>query len=97
MKALHEDNEAEEEGEETPSQQEEDRSSHKDEAGRGITIILPGTIKGLLNKLKLLFAEFMAGNTTTRNELVAVLDQLRKQGHITEKQYTTINTFLSPK
>ena len=103
MKALREDEEAEEEeggeGEETSSSppQEEDGSSQKKEVGSGIVSILPGTIKGLLDKLKLLFAEFIAGNTTTRNELVAVLDQLRKQGRITEKQYTTINTFLSRK
>ena len=104
MKALREDEEAAEEeeeeggeGEETSPSQEEDESSRKKEVGSGIITILPGTIKGLLDKLKLLFAEFIAGNTTTRNELVAILDQLQKQGHITEKQYTTINTFLSRK
>ena len=37
---------------------------------------LPGDIKGLTDKLHLLLAEFLAGNTTVRNELVYVLDAL---------------------
>ena len=64
--------------------------------GSGVSF-LPSTIKGLFDKLKLLTAEFIAGNTTTRNELIAVLDRLRKRGRITEKEYTTINTILAPK
>ena len=86
MKAYDEEDEEGEEG---------NREEEKKEIGSGITSFLPGTIKGLLDKLKLLSAEFIAGNTTTRNELVAILDQLLKRGHITEKQYTSINTFLS--
>ena len=66
-----------------------------EKAGTGIISFLPSTINELFEKLKLLAAEFLAGNTTTRNELVAVLDQLRTRKLITEKQYTTINTLLS--
>ena len=62
--------------------------------GKGIQF-LPSTIKELFEKLKLLAAEFLAGNTTTRNELVAVLDQLLQRNSITEKEYTAINTLLS--
>ena len=65
-----------------------------DAHGSGIQF-LPNTIKDLFDKLKLLVAEFIAGNTTTRNELVAVLDQLRKRKQLSEKDYTTINTLLS--
>ena len=36
---------------------------------------LPGDINGLAKKLQLLTAEFFAGNTTVRNELVHVLDE----------------------
>ena len=56
---------------------------------------LPSTIKGLFDKLKLLLAEFGAGNTTTRNEIVAIVDELRKRGRISEIEYTRINTLLS--
>ena len=41
--------------------------------GYGI-VYLPGDIKGLTDKLHLLPAEFFAGNTTVRNELVHVLE-----------------------
>ena len=37
---------------------------------------LPGDINGLTKKLHLLSAEFFAGNTTVRDELVHVLDAL---------------------
>ena len=43
--------------------------------GRGV-VYLPGDINGLARKLHLLAAEFLAGNTTFRNELVHVLDAL---------------------
>ena len=72
----------------------DDNGGANDKGGSGIQF-LPSTIKGLFEKLKLLAAEFIAGNTNTRNELIAVLDQLRNRSLITEKEYTTINTFVS--
>ena len=39
-------------------------------------VYLPGDINGVKKKLQLLAAEFFAGNTTVRNELVHVLDAL---------------------
>ena len=50
---------------------------------------LPGDIKGLFEKFKLLSAEFLAGNTTTRNELVSILDELCRWEQMTEEEYTT--------
>ena len=58
-------------------------------------MFLPSTIKALGERLKVLVGEFMAGNTTTRNELIAVLDQLRSRNAITETKYTTISSHLS--
>ena len=79
----------------TQALEEEDEDTEKDDkAGSGIQF-LPATIKALFEKLKLLAAEFIAGNTTTRNELVAVLDQLQRRKQISEKEYTAINTLLS--
>ena len=43
--------------------------------GYGV-VYLPGDIKGLTDKLHLLLAEFLAGETTVMNELVYVLDAL---------------------
>ena len=49
----------------------------KDKGWKGEGVVyLPGDINGLAKKLQLLPAEFFAGNTTVRNELVHVLDAL---------------------
>ena len=54
-------------------------------------VYLPGTIEELREKLLLLLAEFEAGNTTTRNEIVAILDQLWDQNAIDEQSYIDFN------
>ena len=51
---------------------------------------LPGDINGLAKKLHLLAAEFFAGNTSVRNELVHVLDLSRRLKQLTRKEYTDI-------
>ena len=60
----------------------------------GSVSFLPSDIDGLWQKLKLLRAEYKSGNKTTRNELVAVLDELKQQGGITEEEYAKLNTSL---
>ena len=52
--------------------------------GRGVGY-LPGEINGLTKKLQLLAAEFFAGNTAVRNELVHVLDALLSLKQLTRK------------
>ena len=65
------------------------------QTGRGVTVFLPGDIKGLTSKLNLLLAEFRAGNTSsTRNEIVSILDELSRRKRISRKEYTEINNFL---
>ena len=56
---------------------------------------LPGDISGLTKKLHLLAAEFFAGNTTVRNELVHVLDALRTLKQLTRKRYADITARLA--
>ena len=64
-------------------------------SGTGIQF-LPRDIKGLTTKLHLLLAEFAAGNrTSTRNEIVFILDELLKRKKISRKEYTEINSYLS--
>ena len=62
--------------------------------GYGV-VYLPEDIKGLTNKLHLLLAEFIAGNTTVRIELVYVLDALLKLKKLTRREYTDINNRLA--
>jgi len=58
-------------------------------------IFLPGDIKGLETKLNLLLAEFQAGNTSTRNEIVFILDELLRRKRMSRKEYTEINNYVS--
>ena len=53
----------------------------------GRIIFLPRDIDGLQQKLMLLLGEYHAGNTTTYNEIVAILDELKRQNAITEQSY----------
>ena len=62
--------------------------------GYGV-VYLPGDIKGLTDKLHLLSAEFLAGNTTVRNELVHVLDALLRVKQLTCREYTDISNRLA--
>ena len=63
--------------------------------GSGIQF-LPGDIKGLSTKLNLLLAEFVAGNrSSTRNEIVGILDELLRRKGISRTEYRDINTYLS--
>ena len=61
--------------------------------GLGI-VYLPGDIKGLTEKLNLLLAEFRAGNITTRNEIVSIIDELLRRKRMSRKEYTEINNYL---
>ena len=62
--------------------------------GYGVVYLL-GDINGLADKLHLFLAEFPAGNTTVRNELVYVLDALLRLKQLTRRDYTDINNRLA--
>ena len=65
----------------------------KGEEGSGI--FLPGDIKGLTTKLNLLLAEFRAGNESTRNEIIFILDELLRRKRMSRKEYTEINNYIT--
>lgn len=68
----------------------------KKEEGQGIEF-LPTDINSLQAKLAYLLGEFRAGNTSaTRNEIVAIADNLLKRKHISKAEYKRINNFLRP-
>ena len=62
-------------------EQQEDSDEEKDETKDGTGIVfLPGDINELIEQLHLLLAEFRAGNkSATKNQIVAILDQLLKR------------------
>ena len=64
--------------------------------GEGIDF-LPSDINSLQAKLAYLLGEYRAGNTSaTRNEIVAIADNLLKRKHISKAEYKRINNFLRP-
>ena len=65
------------------------------EEGEGITY-LPGNINGLLDRLKLVYAEREAGNiSATTNEIVGILDELLRVKYINRQEYNAVCKQLS--
>ena len=63
--------------------------------GEGIHL-LPSNIKTLESKLEILLGEYRAGNqTSTRNEIVPIEDELLRRRAISHNKYKDINNFLS--
>ena len=59
-------------------------------AGEGVVYLSEDPIE-LTNRLQLLIAEYKAGNTTTRNGIVAITDELRRKDIIDSEQYKALN------
>ena len=75
-----------EEQEESESEEEDE----KKEIGHGIRF-LPGNINGLIEQLHLLLAEFRAGNkSSTRNQIVAILDELLRRNYLNQEEYNAV-------
>ena len=57
----------------------------------GEGIVLPGDTTGLLERLKLVFAERAAGNiSSTTPEIVAILDELLRRNHLSKPEYNAV-------
>ena len=90
MRKSYEEGEKEEGEEEKEEEKEEKSEDEKEEIGEGVRY-LPGDKEGLLQRLRLLFAEREAGNTvSTTEEIVGVLDALYRMGVINRNQYNTL-------
>ena len=56
---------------------------------------LPGDINGLQLKLDYLLAEYREGNTSaTRNQIVAIIDELLRRKQLSQAKYNNINNFI---
>ncbi|XP_065640556.1 uncharacterized protein LOC136073116 [Hydra vulgaris] len=58
-------------------------------SGKGV-VILPSDLNALFEMLKLRLAGLQAGNTGTRNEIVAICDELLRQGQIDDDDYKAL-------
>ena len=84
------------ESDEDPLSESEDKKedplseSEDEKEGKGIHF-LPGNIEGLLEQFRLLFAEFCAGNkSSTKKQMVAILDQLLKRKYLNQDEYNAM-------
>jgi hypothetical protein len=69
----------------------DDNSSDSSIGFNGSGIILPSDIKSLEARLQLVCAERAAGNVkATTNEIVAILDEMLRQNHITRPEYNVV-------
>ena len=62
-------------------------------AGEGVVYLSEDLVE-LTNRLQLLIAEYKAGNPTTRNEIVAITDELKRKHIIDSEQYKAVNSCL---
>ena len=75
--------------------EDEEKGEGEVEEGHGITY-LPGNIRGLLDRLKLVYAEREAGNIlATTNEIVGILDELLRVNYINRTEYNAVCKQLS--
>ena len=64
----------------------------QDKYGSGVsTVFLPTCFDQLLDRLDLCAAAYQAGNNGVRNEIVAILDAMRKSGHISRDEYEKLH------
>ena len=59
-------------------------------SGTGLTI-LPSDPNALIDRFDLLFSSKKAGHTGVRNEIISILDELKRQGVINIKEYKKLN------
>ena len=61
--------------------------------GEGLKI-LPSDPNALINRFDLLFSSKKAGHTGVRNEIVSILDELKRQGVIKTNEYKKLNSLI---
>ena len=62
-------------------------------SGEGLKI-LPSDPNALIDRFDLLFSSKKAGHTGVRNEIVAILDELKRQGVINVSEYKKLNSLI---
>ena len=79
-------------------QEDEDAYSLFDDssvAGQGLSPkILPSDPNALIDRFDLLFSSQNAGHTGVRNEIVSILDELKRQGVIKTNEYKKLNSLI---
>ena len=62
--------------------------------GTGLPKILPSDPNALIDRFDLLFSSQKAGHTGVRNEIVSILDELKRQGVLKMNEYKKLNSLI---
>ena len=79
--------------EETDEEETDEDDPQPSTSGEGLKI-LPGDPNALIDRFDLLFSSKKAGHTGVRNEIVSILDELKRQGVINTKEYKKLNSII---
>ena len=80
--------------EDEDEEDEDDEETDEEEAkGEGLKI-LPSDPNALIERFDLLFSSKKAGHTGVRNEIVSILDELKRQGVIKTNEYKKLNSLI---
>ena len=72
---------------------EEEDDPQPSTSGTGLKI-LPSDPNALIDRFDLLFSSKKAGHTGVRNEIVSILDELKRQGVIKTNEYKKLNSLI---
>ena len=73
--------------------EDEDEEPQPSTSGTGLKI-LPSDPNALIDRFDLLFSSKKAGHTGVRNEIVSILDELKRQGVIKTNEYKKLNSLI---
>ena len=73
--------------------EDEDDDLQPSTSGTGLKI-LPSDPNALINRFDLLFSSKKAGHTGVRNEIVSILDELKRQGVLKMNEYKKLNSLI---
>ena len=76
--------------------QKEEEEEYEEPAtrGTGLPKILPSDPNALIDRFDLLFSSKKAGHTGVRNEIVSILDELKRQGVLKTNEYKKLNSLI---
>ena len=86
--------------EEETDEEEEDDDPQPSTSGTGLSVagqglkILPSDPNALIDRFDLLFSSKKAGHTGVRNEIVSILDELKRQGVLKTNEYKKLNSLI---
>ena len=78
---------------EAKTEEDEDEEPQPSTSGTGLKI-LPSDPNALIDRFDLLFSSKKAGHTGVRNEIVSILDELKRQGVLKTNEYKKLNSLI---